>query len=247
MFFFCSGGFIISQHPHLLVLSLVTLFFFLLWCLCLEALTRSSTTFCREWDLITRYFVYIYISNNKHYMFIIRWQKHSTYMSCLSSSSVLFFLISLFLSASLHPFPFPTVFLSVSCLESQPAGQPRARKFVSGSTVKREATCSGGSAASALAWGLFLTVDPQLLFQARPLERDYQPGNMRGVRLSLWDQYLMKTFCITRWEFSLLYILIHSKHQCRHIQAKTHLYWMNFCTSLCSNLIEMLDEESVDN
>lgn len=91
------------------------------------------------------------------------------------------FLISLFLPAFPPSLPSPTVFLSVSCLESQPAGQPRARKFVSSSAVEREATCSGGSAASALTWGLFLTVDPRLLFQARPLQRDDRPGNMRGA------------------------------------------------------------------
>ena len=65
--------------------------------------------------------------------------KHSVYISYLSSSFVLFFLISLFFPASLHPSRLPTVFLSVSCLESQPMGQPRARKFVSGSVVEREA------------------------------------------------------------------------------------------------------------
>lgn len=68
-----------------------------------------------------------------------------------------------------------TVFLSSSSLQSQPVGQPRARKFVSGGTAAREASRSGGSGASALTLLSFLffslTADPRLLFQARPLQR----------------------------------------------------------------------------
>lgn len=60
-------------------------------------------------------------------------------------------------------------------------GQPGARKFVSGSAVEREATCSEGSGASALTWGLFLASAWRLLFQACPLSRDDQPGNMSGA------------------------------------------------------------------
>lgn len=106
----------------------------------------------------------------------------NTAYTCLASLSPLCSFSHLALPPWLPPsLPSPTVFLSVSCLESQPAGQPRARKFVSGSAVEREATCSGGSGASALTWGLFLTVDPRLLFQARPLWRDDQPGNTQGA------------------------------------------------------------------
>lgn len=112
----------------------------------------------------------------------------NTRPACLASLLPLWSFSHLSLPPWLPPsLPSPTVFLSVSCLESQPLGQPRARKFVSGSAVEREATCSGGSEASALTWGLSLTVDPPLLFQARPLWSDDRPGNMqRAERCSLF-------------------------------------------------------------
>lgn len=64
---------------------------------------------------------------------------------------------------------FPTRLLSVSCLESQSAGQPKVHKLVSGGAVEREATCSGGSAAFTPIWGLFSLCRTRLFFQARPL------------------------------------------------------------------------------
>ncbi len=109
-------------------------------------------------------FLWFYITLHAHYS---TW-KHVVYMSHRFPHLCSFphFSLPLCLPPSL---PSPTVFLPVSCLESQPAGQPRAHKFVSGSVVEREATCLGGSGASALTWGLFLTAGPRLLFQARPL------------------------------------------------------------------------------
>lgn len=50
---------------------------------------------------------------------------------------------------------FPALLLSVSCLESQSAGQPKVHKLVSGGAVEREATCSGGSAAFTPIWAFF--------------------------------------------------------------------------------------------
>lgn len=102
------------------------------------------------------------------YAFLLKSQQVHIYCSCYPVSSYSHFSLPHCLPPSLLS---PTVFLSASCFESQPVGQPRARKFVSGSMVKREATCSGGSGASVLTWGLFLTVDLWLLFQARPLKR----------------------------------------------------------------------------
>lgn len=160
----CS--FIISQRSLLLVLSPVTLFFFSLMMPVVRVFFEFKTI---AYYMILKWHAYYSLIKTQHL--------HDLPLFPLCA----LFLISLFLPAFPPSLPSPTVFLSVSCLESQPAGQPRARKFVSSSAVEREATCSGGSAASALTWGLFLTVDPRLLFQARPLQRDDRPGNMRGA------------------------------------------------------------------
>lgn len=101
-----------------------------------------------------------------------------------------------------------TVFLRVSCLESQPAGQLRPCKFVSGRAVEREATCSEGSA---LTRDLFLTVDPWL-FQARPLwrhnhlrgEGEQRPHRHRGLNAETNRSPLCLT-CI--FEYALLSLM----------------------------------------
>lgn len=65
----------------------------------------------------------------------------------------------------------PTVFLPASCLEVKPRVGLGLVNLSAAGAVEREATCSGGSGASAPHTGLFflLTLAPRLLFQARPL------------------------------------------------------------------------------
>lgn len=75
---------------------------------------------------------------------------------------------------------FPTVFLSVSCLESRSAGQPTVHKFVSGGAVEREAACSGGSGASTPTWGLFLAAEHGCCFRHVLFRTTTSLGTCRG-------------------------------------------------------------------